>query len=140
MTFFFLFFFCWRLFELHQSSQLIRAKLHKSRTWHERMRQDNTRLSRQPIKKKKSHSILAIVHCPKPKAQCTNLKVEMWQTKPQRVPKLPQFNSSTLSLVVLCLCPSSHIPHFFSFTQSSQSLRLYLSPVLYFLTSLIFCL
>ena len=77
-----------------------------------------------------SHSILAVIHCLKPKAQCTNLKVETWQTKPQRAPKLPQFNSSTLSLAILHLCPSSHIPHFFSFTQSSQSLRLCPSPLL----------
>ena len=38
------------------------------------MRQDNTRLSRQPLKKKISFNTS---YSPKPKAQYTNLKVEM---------------------------------------------------------------
>ena len=49
------------------------------------------------------------------------MKLETWQTKPQRAQKLPQFNSSTLvSCTFALLFTLSHIPHFFNFSQSKE--------------------
>ena len=115
------------------SSQPIRAKL-QCLTRDKTTRY--TRLSRQALKKKKkkSHSILPIVHCLKPKAQCTNLKAETWQTKPQRTPKLPQFNSSTLSLAP----PASTLFHtFHTFLVSHKTVKAYASTIFHCSASLV---
>ena len=131
--------------------------LHKHELWHETWDKTTQHVtqgcqdSRQPLNiyiyiyiSFNSHTRPSFSPLSKAKStQCTNDKPESWNaTKPQRAPKakLPQFNSVPLLFQSFScasgLCSSSHIPHFFSFTQSSQSLHLCPSPLLCFLTSL----
>ena len=69
-------------------------------TWENEIRQH--KIVKTTIKKKKKISFNTSCS-PKPKTQYTNLKVEIWQTKPQRAgPKLPKWIAFCLVYVVLC--------------------------------------
>ena len=115
------------------TNEPIRAKL-QCLTWDKTTRY--TRLSRQPFKKKKFSFNTSC--SPLSKAKGTMRKPESWNMT-NKTTKGPKASSVQFLYSFSCtsgLCPSSHIPHFFSFTQSNQSLCLYPSPLFCFLTSL----